>query len=61
MVFMYLCMIFIHDIYEFISYLFYRKEHSKISGKCSEKIRRKYNQRKTIKLLSQIIKKKCYL
>ena len=40
-------MIYKYDIYEFISYLVYRKEQSKISGKSREKIGGKYDQCKT--------------
>ena len=40
---------------EFVSYLVYRKEQSKIRGKSRVKLGRKFNQ------ISQIIKKKCYL
>ena len=42
-------MIYKYNIYEFISYLVYKKEQSKIRGKSREKIGRKYDQ------ISQII------
>ena len=37
-------MIYKYDIYEFISYLVYRKEQSKITGNGRTKIGRKYDQ-----------------
>ena len=40
-------MIYKYNIYEFIIYLVYRKEHSQISGKSREKMGRKCDLRNT--------------
>ena len=48
-------MIYKDNIYQFISYLVYRKEQNNNRAKIREKIGRKYDQ------ISQIIENKCYL
>ena len=48
-------MIYKYDIFEFISYIVYNREPSKIRGNRTESIGREYDQ------VSQIIEKKFYL
>ena len=48
-------MIYKYDFFEFISYIVYKREPSKIRGNRRENIRREYDQ------VSQIIEKKFYL